>query len=194
MSEPLARLPRYPRKVKNPKNRIKFSRGHMIRALYSAGTGMTAQQLNVDNIANNLANANTTGFKSRRAEFEDLLYQSVVQPGASAGSQTVVPTGLQLGLGSRPSSNEVIFTQGDFQQTNNPLDLVIQGRGFFQVRQTNGQEAYTRSGAFHLDRDGNLVTQDGDPLDPQITIPAEAQPVTTARDGTVGFTFPNQTQ
>ena len=165
----------------------------MIRALYSAGTGMTAQQLNVDNIANNLANANTTGFKSRRAEFEDLLYQSVVQPGASAGSQTVVPTGLQLGLGSRPSSNEVIFTQGDFQQTNNPLDLVIQGRGFFQVRQSNGQEAYTRSGAFHLDRDGNVVDQNGDPLDPQITIPAEAQTLTIATDGTVSYTLPNQT-
>src|ERR1044071_3095018 len=107
----------------------------MIRALYSAASGMTAQQTNVDNIAHNLANANTTGFKTRRAQFQDLLYQSIVQPGAAAGQQTVVPTGLQLGLGTRASSNEIIFTQGDFTQTNNPLDLVIQGNGFFQVLQ-----------------------------------------------------------
>src|ERR1044072_1375802 len=106
----------------------------MIRALYSAASGMTAQQVNVDNIAHNLANANTTGFKTRRAQFQDLLYQSIVQPGAAAGQQTVVPTGLQLGLGTRASSNEIIFTQGSFSQTNNPMDLVIEGRGFFQLR------------------------------------------------------------
>ena len=110
----------------------------MIRALYSAASGMTAQQMNVDNIANNLANANTAGFKSRRAQFQDLLYQNVVQPGASAGQQSVVPTGLQLGLGTRAASNEIIFTQGDFSQTDNPLDLVIQGNGFFQVQKANG--------------------------------------------------------
>src|SRR5262252_3549142 len=98
----------------------------MIRALYSAASGMTAQQLNIDNIANNLANANTTGYKMRRAQFQDLLYQSVVQPGSAAGQQTVVPTGLQLGLGTRAASNEIIFSQGDFSQTSNPLDLVIQ--------------------------------------------------------------------
>src|SRR5919206_5100822 len=100
----------------------------MIRALYSAGSGMVAQQMNVDNIAHNLANANTVGFKMRRAQFQDLLYQNLIQPGASAGAQTVVPTGLQLGLGTRASSNEVIFTQGNFQQTDNPLDLVVQGK------------------------------------------------------------------
>src|ERR671938_1402651 len=99
----------------------------MIRALYSAASGMTAQQLNVDNIAHNLATANTTGFKSRRAQFQDLLYQSVVQPGAAAGQQTVVPTGLQLGLGTRAASNEIIFSQGNFSQTDNPLDVVVQG-------------------------------------------------------------------
>src|SRR3954453_6942825 len=103
----------------------------MIRALYSAGSGLTAQQMNVDNIAHNLANANTAGFKMRRAQFQDLLYQSFIQPGAAAGSQTVVPSGLQLGLGTRASSNEIVFTQGNFQQTDNPLDIVIQGRGFF---------------------------------------------------------------
>src|SRR5437764_6363653 len=140
----------------------------MIRALFSAASGMTAQQTTVDNIANNLANANTTGYKMRRAQFQDLLYQSLSQPGASAGQQTVVPTGLQLGLGTRASSNEIIFTQGDFSQTGNPLDAVIQGKGFFQVRRPTGELAYTRSGNFHLDRDGNMVTGDGNPLEPQI--------------------------
>jgi flagellar basal-body rod protein FlgG len=165
----------------------------MIRALYSAGSGMSAQQMNVDNIAHNLANANTTGFKMRRTEFQDLLYQTVVQPGAAASGQSVVPSGLQLGLGSRPAANEIIFQQGDFQQTNNPLDLVIQGRGFFQVRRPNGDMAYTRSGAFHLDRDGNVVTLNGDALDPQLTIPAEAQSITIAGDGTVSYALPGQT-
>jgi flagellar basal-body rod protein FlgG len=164
----------------------------MIRALYSAASGMTAQQLNVDNIANNLANANTTGYKVRRAQFQDLLYQSMVQPGTSAGQQTVVPTGLQLGLGTRTASNEIIFTQGEFVSTNNPLDVVIQGRGFFQVRRPTGEIAYTRAGAFHLDRDGNLVTSDGDPLEPQITIPPDAQTVTIAQDGTVSYIQPGQ--
>src|SRR5713101_2676378 len=111
----------------------------MIRALYSAGSGMTAQQMNVDNIAHNLANANTSGYKMRRAQFQDLMYQNVVQPGASAGQQTVVPTGLQVGLGTRPSSNEIIFTQGNFAQSDNPLDMVIQGKGFFQVRRPAGR-------------------------------------------------------
>ncbi len=160
----------------------------MIRALYSAGSGMVAQQMNVDNIAHNLANANTVGFKMRRAQFQDLLYQSFVQPGAAAGSQTVVPSGLQLGLGTRPVANEIIFSQGNFQQTDNPLDLVIQGRGFFQVRRPSGELAYTRSGEFHLDRDGNVVTSDGDPLEPQITIPLQAQSITVAADGTVSYT------
>src|SRR6266700_3990723 len=106
----------------------------MIRALYSAGSGMNAQQMSIDNIANNLANANTAGFKARRTQFQDLLYQSFLQPGAAAGAQTVVPSGLQLGLGSRPSANAIIFSQGTFQQTDNPMDVVIQGKGFFQIR------------------------------------------------------------
>ena len=165
----------------------------MIRALYSAASGMTAQQMNVDNIAHNLANANTSGYKVRRTQFQDLLYQTVVQPGAAAGQQTVIPTGLQLGLGTRPSSNEIVFTQGDFSQTNNPLDLVIQGKGFFQVRRPTGELAYTRAGSFHLDRDGNVVTSDGNALEPQITLPADAQSVTIAQDGTVSFTQPSQT-
>ncbi len=165
----------------------------MIRALYSAASGMAAQQMNVDNIAHNLANANTIGFKSRRAQFQDLLYQTVIQPGAAAGQQTVVPTGLQLGLGTRPASNEIIFSQGNFSQTNNPLDLVIQGRGFFQVRRPSGELAYTRAGSFHLDRDGNMVTSEGNPLEPQITLPPDAQQISIAQDGTVSYTQPNQT-
>src|ERR1700687_1169849 len=139
----------------------------MIRALYSAASGMTAQQMNVDNIANNLANANTNGFKMRRTQFQDLLYQSFIQPGAAAGSQTVVPSGLQIGLGTRPASNEIIFTQGNFQQTDNPLDIVIQGKGFFQVRRPTGETAYTRAGGFQLDRDGTLLTGNGDPIQPK---------------------------
>ncbi len=164
----------------------------MIRALYSAASGMSAQQMNVDNIANNLANANTNGFKMRRTQFQDLLYQSYVQPGAAAGSQTVVPSGLQIGLGTRPASNEIIFAQGNFQQTGNPLDIVIQGKGFFQVRRPSGDLAYTRDGGFQFDRDGNMVTANGDPLEPQITIPPEAQSITIAGDGTVSYTQPGQ--
>jgi flagellar basal-body rod protein FlgG len=165
----------------------------MIRALYSAASGMTAQQMNVDNIAHNLANASTVGYKVRRAQFQDLLYQDVVTPGASASQQTVIPTGLQLGLGTRAASNEIIFSQGSFTATQNPLDMVIQGRGFFQVRQASGEIAYTRAGSFHLDRDGNMVTSDGDPMEPQITLPPDAQQVSIATDGTVSYTQPGQT-
>jgi len=165
----------------------------MIRALYSAASGMNAQQMNVDNIANNLANASTVGYKMRRAQFQDLMYQSVLQPGAAAGQQTVVPTGLQLGLGTRASSNEIVFTQGSFSQTDNPLDVVIQGKGFFQVRRPDGTLAYTRNGSFHLDRNGNVVTAEGDPIEPQITLPQEAQSIVIASDGTVSYSLPNQT-
>jgi flagellar basal-body rod protein FlgG len=153
---------------------------------------MNAEQLNVDNIANNIANANTTGFKSRRAQFQDLLYQTMIQPGAAAGQQSTVPTGLQLGLGTRAASNEVIFSQGDFSQTTNPLDLVIQGQGFFQIRRATGDLAYTRSGNFHLNRDGQVVTIDGDLLDPPITIPQNALSVTIASDGTVSYSQSGQ--
>jgi len=166
----------------------------MIRALYSAASGMKAQETNVDNIANNLANANTVGYKMRRAQFEDLMYQSMIQPGSASGQQTVVPTGLQLGLGTRATSNEIVFTQGAFTQTDNPLDLVIQGRGFFQITQPSGQLAYTRAGQFQFDKNGNIVTSDGHPLEPAITIPQDAQTVTIAADGTVTYTLPNQTQ
>ncbi|MBM3723895.1 MAG: flagellar basal-body rod protein FlgG [Acidobacteria bacterium] len=164
----------------------------MIRALFSGASGMSAQQTNVDNIAHNLANANTVGFKQRRAQFQDLLYQSLVQPGVAAGAQTVVPSGLQIGLGTRTSSNEIIFVQGSPVLTSNALDLAIQGRGFFQIRRASGETAYTRAGAFHTDRDGNVVTSDGEPLEPTITMPPEAQNVHIAADGTVSYSLPGQ--
>jgi flagellar basal-body rod protein FlgG len=164
----------------------------MIRALYSAASGMTAQQLNVDNIANNLANANTTGYKMRTPQFQDLLYQSIVQPGANSGQQTTVPAGLQLGLGTRASSNEIIFTQGSFNETDNPLDVAIQGNGFFQVQLANGTLAYTRDGSFQMDKNGGVVDSSGNPLSPQITLPANAQSVTIAPDGTVSYLTPGQ--
>ena len=165
----------------------------MIRALYSAASGMRAQEMNVDNIANNLANANTVGYKARRAQFQDLMYQSVLQPGTASGQQTIIPTGLQLGLGTRPTSNEIVFTQGAFSETDNPLDVVIQGRGFFQILQPNGEIAYTRCGQFQVDKNGNLVTSSGYLMQPQITIPPAAQQITIAADGTVSYTLANQT-
>ena len=166
----------------------------MIRALFSAASGMTAQQLNIDNVANNLANANTTGFKHRRVQFQDLLYQNLVTPGTASGQQTVFPSGLQLGLGARVVSNEVIFKQGDFVATENPLDVVIEGAGFFQVTLPTGEQAYTRAGSFHLDRNGNLVTSNGDPIEPNIVIQRDALDVSIAGDGTVSYTLKGQAQ
>ncbi len=165
----------------------------MIRALYSAASGMSAQEMSVDNIAHNLANANTVGFKARQLQFQDLLYQTVRQPGAAAGAQTVVPTGLQIGLGTKAASNEIVLTQGTLSNTSNPLDVAIQGNGFFQIRRASGELAYTRAGSFHLDREGNVVTLDGEALEPQITIPAGAQSITIAPDGTVSYQVPGQT-
>jgi len=165
----------------------------MIRALYSAASGMNAQEQNVDNISNNLANANTTGYKSRRAQFQDLLYQSVVAPGSSSSQQTLVPAGLQIGLGTRTASNEILFTQGSYTQTGNALDIAIQGSGFFQVRLPSGELAYTRDGGFQMDQNGNIVTSNGNPIEPQITLPANASNVQIATDGTVTYSTPGQT-
>src|SRR5215475_6757141 len=120
----------------------------MYRAMYTAASGMEAQQMNLDNIANNLANASTAGFRKRRLQFQDLLYQNLIMPGAAATQQTTVATGLQIGLGSRSAASEMIQTQGDLNETDNPLDLAIQGNGFFQVQLPSGELAYTRSGTF----------------------------------------------
>jgi flagellar basal-body rod protein FlgG len=166
----------------------------MLRALYTAASGMEAQQLNIDTIAHNLANINTSGFKFRRAQFQDLLYQNIRQAGASNTATTEIPVGLQVGLGTKPVATEIIFSQGDFSTTNNPLDIVIQGQGFYQIRQTNGEIAYTRNGNFHLNRDGNIVTSEGDLLDPQITIPPDQIGITIGADGTVSVQQAGQTQ
>ena len=165
----------------------------MFRALYTAASGMTAQQLNLDNIANNLANSSTTGFQQRQVNFTDLLYQNEIMPGAAATQQTTVAAGLQIGLGTRPSETEIIQTQGDFATTGNPLDLAIQGQGFFQILLPNGQIGYTRDGSFHPDAEGAMVTADGNPLQPAVTIPADAISVTVGSDGTVSVTQPGQT-
>jgi flagellar basal-body rod protein FlgG len=165
----------------------------MFRALYTAASGMQAQQTNLDTIANNLSNSSTAGFRSRRMQFQDLVYQSTVMPGAASSQQTTVATGLQVGLGTRASASEIIQLQGDLGATGNPLDLAIEGQGFFQVLLPTGETAYTRSGAFHQDAQGNVVTSDGNPIQPAITIPAGATSVTIAADGTVSITLAGQT-
>lgn len=166
----------------------------MLRALYTAASGMTAQQLNLDNIANNLSNSSTTGYQQRILSFSDLLYQNTVMPGSAATQQTTNASGLQIGLGVRPSTTEINQTQGDLQTTGNPLDLAISGGGFFQVLLPNGQTGYTRAGSFHPDSQGNVVTADGNPLQPAITIPPDATNITIGSDGTVSATVPGQTQ
>ncbi len=166
----------------------------MLRAMYTAASGMEAQQLNIDTIAHNLANINTSGFKLRRAQFQDLLYQNIRQAGAANTATTDIPVGLQVGLGTRPIATEIIFSQGDFQATNNPRDVVIQGQGFFQVKQANGQMGYTRNGHLSMNQDGNLVTSEGDLLDPQITIPPDQIGITIGSDGTVSVMRAGQNQ
>jgi flagellar basal-body rod protein FlgG len=165
----------------------------MLRALYTAASGMVAQQLNLDNIANNLANSSTAGFYGRRLQFSDLVYQNVIMPGAAATQQTTVAAGLQVGLGTMPAASEVLQTQGNFSSTGNPLDLAIQGLGFFQVTLPDGSIAYTRAGSFNLDAQGNIVTANGNPLQPSITIPANATSITVGSDGTVSVTETGQT-
>ena len=155
---------------------------------------MNAQQLNLDNIANNLANSSTSGFQQRRLAFSDMLYQNTVAPGSAATQQTTNAAGLQVGLGVRPTTTETIQTQGDFNQTGNPLDLAISGNGFFQVLLPNGQIGYTRAGSFHPDSQGNVVTGDGNPIQPAISIPPDATNITIGSDGTVTVTQPGQTQ
>jgi flagellar basal-body rod protein FlgG len=164
----------------------------MLRALYTAATGMQAQQINIDTIANNIANVNTTGFKQGRAEFQDLLYQNMRPAGTASSASTTYPVGLELGLGTRPVATDRIYSQGDFRQTGNTLDLVIEGKGFFQVRMPSGELAYTRDGSFHVSAEGAVVTAAGNPIEPQITIPADAQQIVIGGDGTVSVTQAGQ--
>jgi flagellar basal-body rod protein FlgG len=153
---------------------------------------MSAQQANLDTVANNLANSATTGFRQRRLQFEDMIYQNLITPG-SAQSQSTVSAGLQIGLGTRSAASEVIMTQGDFNQTSNPLDLAIQGAGFFQVSRPDGTIAYTRDGSFHLNNQGTLMTKDGDLMLPNLTVPSNATAVTISQYGVVTATIPGQT-
>ncbi len=160
----------------------------MIRSLWISKTGLDAQQTNMDVTANNLANVSTNGFKASRAVFEDLLYQTLRQPGASSSQQTQLPSGLQLGTGVRPVASERIFTQGNLQQTGNSLDVAVNGQGFFQVLMPDGTTAYTRDGSFQTNAQGQLVTSSGFPVQPAITIPANTQTITIGQDGTVSVT------
>ncbi|GMU70970.1 MAG: flagellar basal-body rod protein FlgG [Burkholderiales bacterium] len=166
----------------------------MIRSLWIAKTGLDAQQLQLDVISNNLANVGTTGFKRSRAVFEDMLYQTLRQPGAQSSQQTQLPTGLQVGTGVRPVATERIDTQGNLQQTGNPLDVAINGKGYLQITLPDGTSAYTRDGSLHLDNQGQLVTSSGYAVSPAITIPSNAQSVTVGRDGVVSVTQPGQAQ
>ncbi len=155
-----------------------------MRSLWSAATGMIAQQLNIDTISNNLANVNTIGFKKSRAEFEDLIYQSHKIAGSITQGDVRVPTGIQVGLGVRPTTVHKFFSQGDYQNTSNPLDMAIEGDGFFQVM-VGDEVAYTRAGAFKLNQDGTIVSANGYVLQPEFTVPAETKHISITEGGTI---------
>jgi len=153
--------------------------------MFIAATGMEAQRVNIDVISNNLANVNTTGFKKSRADFQELLYQGIKTAGTTSAEGTQIPTGIQIGLGVKPAAVQKIFQQGDFVSTGNSLDLVIEGNGFFQISLPDGEIAYTRSGSFKLNSEGNIVNSDGYLLEPSITIPSNTLSITITSDGTV---------
>jgi flagellar basal-body rod protein FlgG len=160
----------------------------MMRSLYIAATGMEAQKLNIDVISNNLANVNTTGFKKSRADFQDLMYQTLRAPGATSAESLQVPSGIQIGLGVKPVAVQKIFQQGDFVHTGNTLDLVIEGDGFFQITMPDGTLAYSRAGAFKLNSDGAIVNSDGYLLEPSISIPSNTLTITVGSDGQISVT------
>lgn len=162
----------------------------MIRALFTAATGMVGQQLNVDTIANNLANVNTTGFKKSRVNFHDLLYETVKPAGTETQAGTTIPEGIQVGHGVRPASVAKIFSQGNMIQTGNPLDIVIEGDGFFQIELPDGTLAYTRDGNFKMNQDGIVMTADGYPISPALTIPTNYEQLTIGSDGTISARIP----
>jgi len=164
----------------------------MIRSLWIAKTGMEGQQTKLDAVSNNLANVGTNGFKRAGVVFEDLMYQNLRQTGAAAGDGVVLPTGLQVGLGVRAAATTRNFSQGNLTQSGNVYDLAIKGQGFFQVQMPDGTTAYTRDGAFQVDAEGRIVTNAGDPVQPGITIPVNAQGVSIAQDGTVSVVLPGQ--
>jgi len=164
-----------------------------VRALFTAATGMEAQQLRIDTIANNLANVNTTGFKKARADFEDLFYETLKAPGATDGSGAALPAGAQVGHGVKLGAISRIDTQGDRVSTGRDLDLAIEGDGYFQIEAANGETVYTRDGSFQLSRDGNLVTREGRLVIPGVQIPADTQQVTILADGSVSGLAPGAT-
>ena len=166
-----------------------------MRALSTAATGMAAQQLNVEVISNNIANMNTIGFKRQRAEFQDLLYQDLERAGAQSSSAgTVVPTGVQIGSGVKAGSVYRITMQGSMTRTDNKLDLAIQGRGFFQVTMPSGEIGYTRAGNLSVNNEGVIVTEDGYPVEPQMTVPSDATDIIVSKSGQVQVTQPGQTE
>ena len=166
----------------------------MMRSLFIAKTGLDTQQTQLDVISNNLANVSTNGFKRSRAVFEDLLYQTLRQPGANTSQQTQVPSGVQIGTGSRAVATVRNFSQGNLNQTGNDLDVAINGNGFFQINLPDGTAAYTRDGSFQLDNQGQLVTSNGFVIQPPITVPPGTQKITVGQDGTVTATLNGQAQ
>jgi flagellar basal-body rod protein FlgG len=164
----------------------------VIRALYTAASGMNAQQANIDNVAHNLANVNTTGFKKSRMEFEDLVYQQIKAPGAATSQEAESPIGLETGLGSRAVATSRNFSSGNLRATGAGLDLAIEGHGFFQVTLPGGEVGYTRAGTFHLNGQGQIVTNEGYSLEPQITVPNNATSITISKDGIVSASVPGQ--
>jgi flagellar basal-body rod protein FlgG len=166
----------------------------MIRSLYTAATGMDAQQTRMDTIANNLANANTTGFKKSTADFEDLMSETIRSPQSVDPRGGTAPVPLQVGLGVRTASTTRSFSQGDMSNTGNPLDVAIEGAGFFRIQRTSGDFGYSRAGNFKIDGEGRLVTQRGELVEPSITVPSDAINVTIASDGSVTARLPNQVQ
>jgi len=166
----------------------------MMRSLYTAATGMLAQELQIDNTSNNIANVNTIGFKSSRAEFADLMYQVSEYAGTGTSQITKSPTGIEVGLGVRPTAITKIFTEGNLQQTSNNLDIAITGKGFFKIELPDGTESYSRAGAFKLDENGTIVNSDGYKLIPEIVVPDDATDISIGTDGTVTVIQPGQTQ
>jgi flagellar basal-body rod protein FlgG len=164
----------------------------MIRALYTAASGMNAQQANIDNVAHNLANVNTTGFKKSRVEFEDLVYQKIKAAGSPTSPEAEAPIGLEAGLGSRAVATSRNFSSGNLRSTGSSLDLAVEGNGFFQISLPGGETGYTRTGTFHLSGQGEIVTNEGYTLEPQLTIPANATSIAISKDGIVSVTLPGQ--
>jgi flagellar basal-body rod protein FlgG len=164
-----------------------------MRALYTAASGMNAQQANIDNVANNLANVNTIGFKKSRVDFEDLVYQQIRVPGTATSQEAEAAIGLENGLGTRAVATVRNFAVGNLRATNAPLDVAIEGSGFLQISLPGGETGYTRAGSLHLNADGQLVTSEGLSVEPQISIPANALTISISKDGIISVSLPNQT-